>query len=434
MQALNYQRPCSDMCWAVVRMTALGYHPSTIEACMGIPGSMVHDILKSFFASGYSLPAVSPTIAQSLYPPPAYPRDPSGSTRGVPAVQVVAAPPPAQAQLGQGARVETANTGSYIIYQSSPSRQPLASPRQVSVVQSLPPAPAEARPPPPVKWSPVKFPRPVIPVPLSVSAPQALRVPSVEQVAKANLLATESAHLPDPVKDQKYSDDISVNDIQDLWIYLHTNPDATLSDLRAVLLQRRVVVSPFKLVRALRNHRIRFSNVDPEPNKQARDEYALRVGELELEQLVFIGQISCDVRFMVGFALSCEGFMALQISAGDAGEQTYASFIGYALGWMQAFPMPESVAVLSRQGVSKGDKVLGDIKTCGMKHLFLPPGSSDYNPTKQAISLIKSRVDCSKESLGEAETKEDVEAILHHNVFKIEKEQAHEWFRECGYA
>ncbi|KAG9095960.1 hypothetical protein FS749_009415 [Ceratobasidium sp. UAMH 11750] len=69
-----------------------------------------------------------------------------------------------------------------------------------------------------------------------------------------------------------------------------------------------------------------------------------------------------------------------------------------------------------------------------MKHLFLPPGSSDYNPTKQAISLIKSKIGDAQQSLGEADTKGDTEAILHHNVFKIEKEQAHEWFRECGYA
>ncbi|KAG8703511.1 hypothetical protein FRC08_002799 [Ceratobasidium sp. 394] len=419
-----------------LRMTALGYRPLTIEACTGVTERMVHDILESFAASGYSLPVVSPTLVQSLYPPPsAHIRAPSGSTRGAPALEV-APPPPAQAAPGQG-RVQPANTGSHIIYQSSPNRRPLSSSRQVSVVASLPPVPTEARsaPVPTTKWSPVKFPRPVIPAPSSF-VPKASGVASAEQVASAKPPAAElvvSTNLPDPARDndQRCSEDIGENDIQHLRNYLRVYPNATLSGLSAVLLQRRVVI-------------------DAEPNKHVRAEYALCVGELELEQLVFIGQISCDVRygwsilgrprrartqkFMVGFALSCEGCVVLRVSMEDAGEQTYASFVGYALGWMQAFPKPKSVLVLHRRGVSEGDKVLGDIKSCGMKHLFLPPGSSDYNPTKQAISLIKSNIADAQTSLGEADTKEDAEAILHHNVFKIEKEQAQEWFRECGYA
>jgi transposase len=69
-----------------------------------------------------------------------------------------------------------------------------------------------------------------------------------------------------------------------------------------------------------------------------------------------------------------------------------------------------------------------------MKHLFLPHGSPDYNPTKQAISTIRANITLAHESLGEAERKEEVEAILHHHVFNITKEQTHGWFRECGYA
>ncbi|KAG9076741.1 hypothetical protein FS749_011433 [Ceratobasidium sp. UAMH 11750] len=385
MQAPNNNRPCYELCWVVVRMTALGYRPLTIEACTGVTERMVHDILESFAASGYSLPVVSPTLVQSLYPPPsAHIRAPSGSTRGAPAREV-APPPPAQVAPGQ-ARVQSSNAGSHIIYQSSPSRQRLASPRQVSVVSSLPPVPTEARsaPVPVAKWSPVKFPRPVIPVPSSASAPKAPTVIPVEQVASAKPPAAElvvSANLPNPAhdKDQECSEDIGADDIQYLRNYLRTYRNATLSDLGAVLLQRRVEVSPFKLIRALRSHNINFNNIDAEPNKQARDEYALCVGKLELEQLVFIGQISCDVRygwsilgrtrrartqkFMVGFALSCGGCVVLRASMEDAGEQTYASFVGYALGWMQAFPKPKSVLVLHRRGVSEGDKVLGDIKS-----------------------------------------------------------------------
>ncbi|KAG9076697.1 hypothetical protein FS749_011494 [Ceratobasidium sp. UAMH 11750] len=371
MQAPNNNRPCYELCWVVVRMTALGYRPLTIEACTGVTERMVHDILESFAASGYSLPVVSPTLVQSLYPPPsAHIRAPSGSTRGAPAREV-AAPPPAQAASGQG-RVQPANTSSHIIYQSSPNRRSLSSPRQVSVVSSLPPGPTEPRsaPVPVAKWSPVKFPRPVIPVPSAVPLPKAPSATS-EQVASAKPPAIESVastNLPDPARDndQRCSEDIGENDIQYLRNYLRVYPNATLSGLSAVLLQRRVVVSPFKLI-------------DAEPNKHARDEYALCVGELELEQLVFVGQISCDVRygwsilgrprrartqkFMVGFALSCEGCVVLRISMEDADEQTYALFVGYALGWMQAFPKPKSVLVLHRRGVSEGDKVLGDIKS-----------------------------------------------------------------------
>ncbi|KAG9095270.1 iron-binding protein [Ceratobasidium sp. 370] len=288
MQVPNSQRPCYELCWVVVRMTALGYRPSTIEACTGVTELMVHNILKSFSASGYSIPVASPTLVQSLYPPPsAHPRAPGTSTRGAQPVQVVAPPPPAQAAAGQATRVQPANASSHILYQSSPNRRPSASPRQVSVVQNLPPVPTDTRPAPPVaKWSPVKFPGPIVPAASSVSASKIPRAPSAEQVVKAPVLA----NLPDParVKDQEYSQDVSMKDIQVLRNYLLADPSVTLSDLCAGLLRRRVEVSPFKLARALRSHKIKFNN----PSKQARDEYALRVGELELEQLVFIGQIS----------------------------------------------------------------------------------------------------------------------------------------------
>ncbi|KAG8725040.1 hypothetical protein FRC09_009640 [Ceratobasidium sp. 395] len=472
MQGIHPPRgPCHELYWVVVRMTALGYNPPTVQACTGIPETVIQSILGSFFASGHTLPVPTPDITQSLYPQPsAHSRVVSGGVPlGVPGVRVATPPPPGQAPFGQGTPTQQVHSDPRIMYWTSPSQRLAAAVPQTSpIVQSTPVTQNGLRPPVAphsAKSSPVKASRATA----QINPALAARSPSLGSIVPKTMNASPAKqtdlpvaiYQPNFIPDSSYDKVISGEDIKCIWYHIQTNPKVTVRDLHITLLGWGLKLSLFQLVRALRNHKITISNVDSDPNKVARDEYAFHVGEFMVNQLVFIGQVSCDDdraglglksaklmsetsirfglltnwnRFMVCFALSYDGVIALRVSTTDAGERMYGSFIQYALGWLQAFPKPSSVVVLNRRGVSEGDKILEDIKSCRIKHLFLPPGSSDYNPTKQAVALIKSNIDGAQKMFGEAETKEDVETILHHNVFNIQKERTQEWFRECGYA
>lgn len=50
--------PSEDLCYAVVRMAALGWWPHTIEGCTGIPQPLVAEIVNRYYATGQVTPPV----------------------------------------------------------------------------------------------------------------------------------------------------------------------------------------------------------------------------------------------------------------------------------------------------------------------------------------------------------------------------------------
>ncbi|KAG8773423.1 hypothetical protein FRC12_002558 [Ceratobasidium sp. 428] len=390
MQGIHPPRgPCHELYWVVVRMTALGYNPPTVQACTGIPETVIQSILGSFFASGHTLPVPTPDITQSLYPQPsAHSRAVSGGVPlGVPGVRVATPPPPGQAVFAQGTPTQQMHSDPRVMYWTSPSQRLAAAVPQASpIVQSAPVAQHALRPPVTprsAKSSPTKTSGATTQInpALSACSPSlGSAVPKTINACPAKQTDLPMAiYQPNFIPDSSYDKIISGEDIKCIWYHIQTNPKVTLKDLHTTLLGWGLKLSLFQLVRALRNHKITISNVDSDPNKVARDEYAFRVGEFMVNQLVFIGQVSCEVRygwsflgrsrrartqkFMVCFALSYDGVIALRVSTTDAGERTYGSFIRYALGWLQAFPKPSSVVVLNRRGVPEGDKILEDIRS-----------------------------------------------------------------------
>lgn len=77
--------------------------------------------------------------------------------------------------------------------------------------------------------------------------------------------------------------------------------------------------------------------------------------------------------------------------------------------------------------------------TRGMRYVFLPPYSPDYNPIELAFSAIKSRIRRDGELMRMTmdQQGEDVEnairAKFYEHVFATTEENAQGWFRHCGY-
>ena len=59
---------------------------------------------------------------------------------------------------------------------------------------------------------------------------------------------------------------------------------------------------------------------------------------------------------------------------------------------MQPFPMDRSVIIMDNCRIHKDPRTLDLIEQRGMRYMFLPPYSPDYNPIELAFSAIKAYV------------------------------------------
>jgi hypothetical protein len=80
--------------------------------------------------------------------------------------------------------------------------------------------------------------------------------------------------------------------------------------------------------------------------------------------------------------------------------------------------------------------ILLDFFYRGMKYLFLPPYSPDYNPIELAFSAIKAQIrrdgNIIREAMGERDD-EDVYIKLSDAVWSVTAQDAAEWFAHSGY-
>ena len=86
------------------------------------------------------------------------------------------------------------------------------------------------------------------------------------------------------------------------------------------------------------------------------------------------------------------------------------------------------VVVMDNLSPHKASRVRELIEAAGCRLLFLPPYSPDFNPIEQAWSKLKTLL----RGLG-ARTKEALHAALAAVIDAITAQDAHSYFRHCGY-
>lgn len=68
------------------------------------------------------------------------------------------------------------------------------------------------------------------------------------------------------------------------------------------------------------------------------------------------------------------------------------------------------------------------IEACGARLIYLPPYSPDLNPIEKCWSKIKTFLRKAK-----ARTRDELEKALREALLLVTEEDAHGWFRSCGY-
>jgi hypothetical protein len=104
---------------------------------------------------------------------------------------------------------------------------------------------------------------------------------------------------------------------------------------------------------------------------------------------------------------------------------------------MNQSPAPNSVIVMDNASIHKSDALRAMVEQRGMKILFLPPYSPDYNPIEEAFSAIKAWIRANRDYVrGElsGELTCDPYDMLWEAVYTAgTAENARGWFRDCGY-
>jgi len=88
---------------------------------------------------------------------------------------------------------------------------------------------------------------------------------------------------------------------------------------------------------------------------------------------------------------------------------------------------PNDVVLLDNSSVHKSKLVLQTMEECGIKYLFLPPYSPDFNPIELLWAQMKAFLRKSK-----ARTRKKLQKAIVCALSTVELDFITNWFRHCG--
>ncbi|KAJ2911978.1 hypothetical protein MD484_g8431, partial [Candolleomyces efflorescens] len=200
-----------------------------------------------------------------------------------------------------------------------------------------------------------------------------------------------------------------------------------------------------------------------ERNEELRLRYQALIAEYLPEQLVFVDESACNrnttkrnyawapsgtrarrrdyfvrgQRYSILPALSLDGILHLDIINRSYTVELFNEFIDGLLDNMNPFPAPNSVIVMDNASIHKSQELQQMIEARGMRLVFLPAYSPDYNPIEECFSAIKAWIRANRDYVrGElsGEITCDPYTMLWEAVFDtVTPEKARGWFHDSGY-
>lgn len=150
------------------------------------------------------------------------------------------------------------------------------------------------------------------------------------------------------------------------------------------------------------------------------------------------------------------GILSCKIVEGSFITSLFKGFLKGLLNEMQPYPAPNSVIVLDNAKVHKNPEICEMIEgwyvisqdvpiyheaylwtlTSGMKTVYLPPYSPDFNPIELAFLAIKAYVQCYGNIIWTAmQDKDDLDVylFLYKATFHTTEEDIEGFYSHCGY-
>lgn len=199
-------------------------------------------------------------------------------------------------------------------------------------------------------------------------------------------------------------------------------PDMYRYEMDAFLYERTgVTVSVSAVGRTLKSmqwSRKVNRRVAKQRDETLRDYYAYKVSHYKADQLVFVDESGCDkkagqrrwgwaplgkapvkvdelnrdVRHQILPAYTLDGIILARLYVGSTDAQLFEDFIEQLVQHCGRFPEPKSVLVMDNASWHNKGRVEEICERAGMKVLFLPPYSPDYNPIEEFFSELKTYI------------------------------------------
>lgn len=155
-----------------------------------------------------------------------------------------------------------------------------------------------------------------------------------------------------------------------------------------------------------------------EQNPQLRDFYQHKLSEFRSYHLVFVDESGCDKRigyrrtgwsplgvtpvqvakfhrgqrFQILPAYAQDGIMLSRIFKGSTDATFFESFIEQLLQHCGRWPEPKSVLVMDNASFHHSDRIKTLCADAGVKLLYLPPYSPDFNPIEEFFAELKAYI------------------------------------------
>jgi hypothetical protein len=134
-------------------------------------------------------------------------------------------------------------------------------------------------------------------------------------------------------------------------------------------------------------------------------------------------------------ALSLDGILHLTVIKNAVTGASFRRFMEDLLPLMNKWPLPNSVLVIDNTSIHKVAGIRELVEERGMRLLFLPSYSPDYNPIELAFSSIKAWLRTNREHVNrEMETEGGtIYNALWQAVHSVTSGKAKGWYKHCGY-
>jgi transposase len=155
-----------------------------------------------------------------------------------------------------------------------------------------------------------------------------------------------------------------------------------------------------------------------ERSADLRDEHAYNMRAFRSWQLIFVDESGCDKRvtfrrtawspkgtsakqvtntrrgdrYQILPAYTQDGVLLARIFKGTTDRLTFEDYIEQLLQHCNPFPGPSSVIVMDNARIHRGSGVERLCTAAGVKLIYLPPYSPDFNPIEELFSVLKAHI------------------------------------------
>ncbi len=187
-----------------------------------------------------------------------------------------------------------------------------------------------------------------------------------------------------------------------------------------------------------------------ERNEEARAVWREHLKQLDARQLVVIDECGSNIALTPLYARALKGLRAYGSAPRNRGKNTTliaaltfegmgesmiiegaakaAAFESYIEELLAPSLSPGQIVIMDNLAAHKGKKVEELIQARGCQVLFLPAYSPDFSPIEETFSKVKTFL----RRVG-ARTREALQEAISRALLTVTAQDAHGWFRHCGY-